>query len=67
MQDSLVCMLLICKYINNYTLVPAILYSLQPGGHPRMEAGSEGGEGAEAGNKLHGNGMTIIFCILFEC
>ena len=29
-------------HINDYTLEPARLYSLQPGGHPQLEAGSEG-------------------------
>ena len=32
-------------HINDYTLVPATLYSLQPGGHPQLEAGSEGRRG----------------------
>ena len=56
--NVLVCMFLIC-HINYYTLVPATLYFLRPGGHPRLETESEGGEGAETGNELYGNGMTI--------
>ena len=30
------------QHINDYTLEPARLHSLQPGGHPQLEAGSEG-------------------------
>ena len=46
--NVLVCMLLVCKYINDYTLIPAILYSLQPGRNPRLVLWSDGGDGAKA-------------------
>ena len=46
-------------HINDYTLVPGILYSLQPGGHPQLEAGSEGRRVGRAGHGLCETGKTI--------